>query len=383
MKSDERTITVRRAIAVTWPFPPLAVLVTCVALLGSLGPASVDRTVVSMLISVVLVVGLFTFIGNSGVFSFGHMAFMAIGAYASAILIVPPVRKEILFPAMFDVLRQAEVTPMAATFIGGLVAAAAAAIVAVPLMRLSGLTASLASFALLIMVNVVATNWKQVTNATSGISGLPGTVGVYAALLWTLGAVLLAALFVHTSSCLRLNASREDEVAARAVGIHIGKERGFAFVLSAFITGVGGGLFAQSIGSLTADSVYLTITFLVIAMLVVGGMHSLSGAVGGAVVLSLVSEFLRQMEKGVDVGAYIIEAPAGLREVGFALAMLAILIMRPAGLVGRREVPLPNRLRATRVRSDPRITADSVTQDKGQPAQSDGSNSEERGTASG
>jgi branched-chain amino acid transport system permease protein len=218
-------------------------------------------------------------------------------------------------------------------------------------MRLSGLTASLASFALLIMVNVVATNWKQVTNATSGISGLPGTIGVYSTLVWALLVMLVAAAFQRTATCRRLVASREDEVAARAIGVSVSRERGIAFVLSAFVTGVGGGLFAQSIGSLTADAVYLNITFLIIAMLVVGGIHSLSGAVAGAVVLSLVSELLRQMEKGVDVGAYIIEAPSGLREVGFALAMLIILIVRPDGLIGRREVPLPRAWANERIRA--------------------------------
>jgi branched-chain amino acid transport system permease protein len=340
-----------RAMEITWPFPPLALAVAGVAMAGSLGPASVDRTVVTMLISVVLVVGLFTFIGNSGVFSFGHMAFMAVGAYTAAILIVPPERKEILFPQMFGALRETQVEPVTATLIGGAVAAAAAAVVAVPLMRLSGLTASLASFALLIMVNVVATNWKQVTNATSGISGLPGTIGVYSTLVWALLVMLVAAAFQRTATCRRLVASREDEVAARAIGVSVSRERGIAFVLSAFVTGVGGGLFAQSIGSLTADAVYLNITFLIIAMLVVGGIHSLSGAVAGAVVLSLVSELLRQMEKGVDVGAYIIEAPSGLREVGFALAMLIILIVRPDGLVGRREVPLPRAWANKRIRA--------------------------------
>jgi branched-chain amino acid transport system permease protein len=329
-------------VVTTWPFLPLAGLVAMVALLGGLGPESVQRTVVTMLISVVLVVGLFVFIGNSGVFSFGHMAFMAVGAYTAAILLVPAERKDILFPAMFAPLRGAEASPFVATLAGGIVAAVVAAVVAAPLMRLSGLTASLASFSLLIMVNVVATNWKQVTNATSGISGLPTSIGISTTLPWALGAVLIVALYQRTGTSLPLIASREDEIAARAVGIRIARERSIAFVLSAFVTGLGGALYAQSIGSLTADAVYLDITFLIIAMLVVGGMHSLSGAVGGAVALSLIAEFLRQMEKGVDVGAYIIEAPAGLREVGYALAMLFILILRPDGLSGRREVPLPS-----------------------------------------
>lgn len=332
-------------IIASWPFLPLATFVAAIALLGGLGPESVERTVVTMLINVILVVGLFSFIGNSGVFSFGHMAFMAIGAYTAAILMVPVDRKDVLFPDMFEPLRNAEASPLVATLAGGIVAAIAAAIVAVPLMRLSGLTASLASFSLLIMVNVVATNWKQVTNATSGISGLPSSIDVSSTLVWALGAVLVVALYQRTGTSLRLIASREDDVAARAVGIQVVRERSIAFVLSAFVTGLGGSLYAQSIGSLTADAVYLDVTFLIIAMLVVGGLHSLSGAVGGAVALSLIAELLRQMEKGIDVGTYVIGAPVGLREVGYALAMLLILILRPEGLSGRREVPLPRRWR--------------------------------------
>jgi branched-chain amino acid transport system permease protein len=331
-------------LAASWPFAPLAAGVAGLSLLGALGSDALDRVVVTMLINMVLVIGLFLFIGNSGVFSFGHVAFMAVGAYICAILIVPPDRKGVLFPEMFGPLRDASVPTLPATILGGVGAAALALIVSIPLMRLSGLAAALASFTLLIVINVVSTNWEEVTNATSGISGLPGSLDVVPALGWCMAILLLAALYQATPSAFRLRGSREDGIAARAIGIRVARERRVAFVLSAFAMGVGGGLFAQSIGSITPSAFYLTITFLLIAMLVVGGMESLTGAVVGAVVLSAIAEILRRFEQGVTIGSVDLDAPSGLREVGFGVAMLLILLLRPTGLVGRREVPMPARL---------------------------------------
>ena len=89
-------------------------------------------------------------------------------------------------------------------------------------------------------------------------------------------------------------------------------------------------------------------TFLTIAMLVVGGMKSLSGAVIGTVFISAVAEALRRVEAGFHVGSILIQARSGLQEVGLGLLMLAVLIWRPKGLTGGRELALPRRLRLSR-----------------------------------
>lgn len=321
----------------------LAAVVVTVSMLGSLGPGSLDRTVVTFLVNLILVVGLYMFVGNSGVFSFGHMSFMAIGAYTAAILVIPQETKETLFATMPGFLQDASLPPIAATLVGGAVAAAAAAVLAVPLMRISGLTAALATFAVLIIVNVVARNWKEVTNASAGMSGIPASTDVVRALLFALGALVLAFVFQQTRSCLRLRGSREDELAARAIGVGVARERGISFVLSAFVVGAAGGLYAQSLGTIQPDAFYLSLTFLTVAMLVVGGLTSLSGAVIGTLVLSAFSEVLRRFEQGIDFGPVTADAPTGLREIGFALCLLAILVLRPAGIMGGREIVLPAR----------------------------------------
>jgi branched-chain amino acid transport system permease protein len=157
-------------------------------------------------------------------------------------------------------------------------------------------------------------------------------------------AIVVADLMRRSRLGLELQASREDEPAALAVAIRVGACRAAAFVASAFVVGVGGALFAGAIGSFSPDAFYLGITFMTIAMLVVGGTRSLTGAVTGVLVISVVTELLRRAEQGFDLGVVRFDGRAGLREVGLAIVFLLILIIRPRGLTGGRELRLPSRL---------------------------------------
>lgn len=258
---------------------------------------------------------------------------MAVGAYTGALLQIPPETKDVLLPDLPGFLAGAHLSAIPATIAAGLVTAGFALALAGPLMRLSGLTASLGTFVVLLIVNVVAKNWQEVTHGTAGISAVPTTTTRTSALIWALIALLAAYLFQQSASGLRLRASREDEIAARASGVRVTRERSVAWVLSAFFTGVAGALYASFLGSFNADFFFLGLTSLIVIMLVVGGSTSLAGAVVGTIVISVLAEAMRRAETEVDV--------LGLKEIGFAVAMLAILIVRPAGLTGGRELALP------------------------------------------
>ena len=286
-----------------WPLAALMAL-TCTFALAVfwLGPDSLDRVVLTMVINLIVVVGLYTFAGVSGVFSFGHAAFMAVGAYTSAILVIPPETKRYVLPDLPERLATFHVEPFFATLAGGGLAAAFALVLSLPLARLSGLTAGLATFAVLSIVNIVARNWEQVTHGTAGVSGIPTTTTIGGALAWALVAMTAAWLFQRSRVGLRLRASREDATAARSIGVAVARERTIAFVLSAFFVGVAGALFGMFIGSFNPDAFFLNITFLMIAMLVIGGTTSLAGAVVGTLVISAISEGLRRLESGVDLG---------------------------------------------------------------------------------
>ena len=281
-----------------------------------------------------LVIGLYVFVGNSGVFSFGHIAFVAIGAYTAAILRIPSGTKDALFPAMPGI----ELPSALATLVGGVAAAAVALVIAIPLMRLSGLVASLGTFAFLNIVYIVASNLDQVTGGSTGIAAVPATTTRNTALIWAVVVIFVAWGFQQTSVCLRLRGSREDEAAARSVGIGVTGERTYGFVLSAFVTGIAGGLFAQFYGTFNPNAFFVEVTFATVAMLVVGGVLSLSGAVIGSLFISWVTEALRQIEKGVDLGLVRTPELRGLQQVAIAIAMLLVLLLRPRGLTGGAEV---------------------------------------------
>jgi branched-chain amino acid transport system permease protein len=332
--SAARLVPVRAMRAMRgWQTPTLlSVLAAGVALIGWTGSSELQNTATTALIELVAVIGFYIFVGNSGIFSFGHAAFMAIGAYVASLLVIEPDQKRLLITGVPRVVASLHTGPVAASILGGLVSAAIAAAVSVPLMRLAGIAAALASFSLLGIVYTVAVHWDAVTNGPAGLVGIPQTTTLPSALAWSVGAIALAWQFQRLACCQRLRASREDEPAARAVGIGVRAERRYAFVLSAFVMGVAGGLYAQSLGTVTPSTVYLDVTFLVVVMLVVGGVGTLSGAVIGSVFISTVAEVLSRVENGLSIGGLRVHGPLGTREVGLAIVLLLGLILRPQGL---------------------------------------------------
>jgi branched-chain amino acid transport system permease protein len=149
-----------------------------------------------------------------------------------------------------------------------------------------------------------------------------------------------------------LRASREDRSAALGIGVDIHRERLVAFTVSGAISGLAGGLLVHQIGSITPSQVGLELTFLTLAMLVVGGVGSLWGATVGAVLISLLDSYLLQAENGLHLGLFKLTLPAGAADLILGVLMAAMLILRPRGLTGGREwdLSLPRALRRRRAR---------------------------------
>ncbi len=332
---------VPRVLRAVWtPLLLVVAVALAVAVVDLSGDGLLALTVTDALIRMVLVIGLYIFIGNSGVLAFGHIGFTLIGAYGTAWLTLTPFKKSfaLQLPA-FLAERQFPVVPSAIA--AALLASVVAFIVGVPIMRLGGIAASIATLAVLGMLYTFYTNWAAWTMGAATLPGLPIYVNVWVAFAWVAVAIVAAFAFQQSRLGLALRASREDEFAARASGINIWLVRLAAFVLSAFFMAIGGVLQAHFLGSIAVKSFWLALTFVSIAMLIVGGQRSLTGAVVGAAVVSTIVEVLRQFEGGVDVGAFVVQVPLGARELGIAIVMLLILVFRPSGITGGREVPWP------------------------------------------
>jgi branched-chain amino acid transport system permease protein len=320
-----------------WPLLSLLALVTVVTGVVTLGPPDMDQAVTLALINVIVVVGIYAFVGLTGVFSFGSVAFMAIGAYVAGLLTVPVATKAILLPELPGFLATAHAGTVPSLIAGGIVAAVVAFVLALPLMRMVGLSAAIATLSVLMIVYVVGKNWHSITNGTTGMNAVPVTTTTWTALTWALLAIGAVYVFQQSRVGLRLRALRDEEIAARGAGIDVARSRTAAFVVSAFVMGVGGGVYGQYMGAFTPDAFYLQTTFITLVMLIIGGVRSLSGAVAGTIVVSFVQELLVRAESG-SLG---IPARPGVAAVGVSAILLAMLIWRPSGLTGGREITWP------------------------------------------
>jgi branched-chain amino acid transport system permease protein len=312
----------------------LAVLLAAlVGLHVVIGSNEYALTITELMIRLVVVIGLSIFVGNSGIISFGHIGFMCIGAYAAAWVDADPSFKQIMLSGLPTFLRETQMGFVPAMTAAIALPALVAVVLGAAIMRLSGIAASIATFAFLIMVNSIYSNWDAVTAGVSSIIGIPTLVGPWLSLAFALAALAVAQAFQTSRWGLMLRASKDDEAAAKACGVVVVRMRLISFVISAAVVGGGGGLYAHFLGILTIDAFFLDLTFITLAMLVIGGLGDLAGAVVGVLAVTLVVQTLGALEKGVDISGVSIHLPHGAQEIGLGIFMALILILCPKGLL--------------------------------------------------
>lgn len=252
--------------------------------------------------------------GYTGLFSFGHAAFYGIGAYTAAIL----------------------ATRSGAPFwltlpLAGIVAGAFGAAIALPTLRLSGIFLALITIGFQEITYLVTLNWIGLTRGPMGIPGIPpptiggvtlsGNRGYYYLIL-ALDVLVLFVLSRIVNSRLgrAFVAIREDELAAASVGIATFPTKVLSFVIATFFAGIAGAFFAHHARFVSADSFRLDETFVILTMLIVGGMGSLLGPVIGAVFLVVLPEASRFLSE--------------YRGVVYGLILIAVILFRPEGIAG-------------------------------------------------
>jgi branched-chain amino acid transport system permease protein len=331
----------RRADPVIQLLAPIAV-VGIAAFVGTIVSTSTETYVINALVNVAIVVALYVFIGNSGVLSFGHISFVAVGAWAAGVLSMPVEEKPAIMPNLASLLRDHTIGNIWSLALAAAVGAAFALVVGLPLMRLSGLGAGIATFGVLEITHNVLRYWEKIGPGLNTFSAVPETTGLLQASLGAGLAVVVAFAYKRSRFGRLLSATREDAAAARAVGVSVYRQRLIAFVLSGALAGFAGGLYVHLL-PVNTESVYLNLTFLTLAMLVIGGATSLWGAVVGALAVSAVDSFLAEAESGIHVFGQSLDLPAGTRIVVVGALMALVLILRPAGLTGGRELTLRQR----------------------------------------
>jgi branched-chain amino acid transport system permease protein len=313
-------------------------LIIVVALIGSATSTATQQNFITALVSVAIVIGLYVFIGNAGVISFGQISFVAIGAYGAGELTIPTGPKHFVLPQLWSFTANHSVGNIPSLAIAAGLGAVYALVVGLPLMRLSGLSAGIATFAVLEITYNLVEFWPKIAPPSGQtLSLVPTSTGLTQSAAGAIIAAVAAYLYQSSRRGRLLRASREDQSAALGIGVNIYRERLVAFTLSGAICGLAGGLLVHQIGSVTPSQVYLELTFLTLAMLVVGGVGSLWGATVGAVLISLLDSYLSQAENGLHLGFFKLTLPAGAADGVLGLLMVVMLIVRPRGLTGGRE----------------------------------------------
>ncbi|MDD2189999.1 MAG: branched-chain amino acid ABC transporter permease [Eubacteriales bacterium] len=267
-----------------------------------------EITIATICINIILAVSLNLVTGFTGQFSLGHAGFMSIGAYVCAII---SMRMGSVGGFIFGMLAGA----LAAAFVGVLIG--------IPTLRLKGDYLAIATLGMAEIVRVVFLN-LEITNGAAGLNGIPRYANWLWLFLFTVLAVVLINNFIKSSPGRACIAIREDEIAAESMGINTTKYKVIAFAIGAFFAGLAGGLYSSYFYFLKPDLFGFMKSVDILVIVVLGGLGSLTGSVIAAILLALITTFLQSF--------------TAVRMIVYAALLVLIMIFRPQGLMGSKEI---------------------------------------------
>lgn len=265
------------------------------------------------LVYIVSAIGLNLVLGYAGQLSFAHSAFMGIGAYATGVLMV-----------------KAGMAFLPALLLGGIIAALVGLVVGIPAVRVRGLYLALVTIAFMYAVTWVLVHWTDLTFGANGLNvPTPSVFGValatdhlkYLVLFPVAVAMIVLAGMIVTSKLGRAFLMvRDIELAAACNGLNVMMVKAQAFAISAFFAGIAGGLFAVCVGFLVPQGFGMVSMITQFAMVLLGGLGSITGAIIGAIFISLLPELLRNAQWA--------------QEVSYGVLMIVVIVFMPNGIVG-------------------------------------------------
>lgn len=259
-------------------------------------------------INIILAVSLNLITGFTGQFSLGHAGFMAIGAYSCALITMR-------YPTVWGFL--------GGVLVGALLAAAVGFLVGLPTLRLRGDYLAIATLGMAEIIRVLLLNF-EFSNGAAGLNGIPQFVNWTWLFVFVVGTILVISNFINSAHGRASISVREDEIAAESIGVSSTKAKMLSFIIGAFFGGVAGALYASTFYFIKPDLFGFLKSIDILVIVVLGGLGSLSGSVIAAVLLALISTALQPFPE--------------VRMIIYALALVVIMIFRPQGLLGSREI---------------------------------------------
>ena len=278
--------------------------------------------------------------GVTGQFSLEPNGFVAIGAYITALFLIPAETKVDMFalvdPAPSVLAMSTSFLP--ALVIAGIVSATLAFILSVPVFRVRGDYLAIVTLGFGFIIRIFAMNSPAYTNGAMGLNDIPE----YANFLW-IGAITIATfvIMIHIINSRygrAMKAVRDDEDAAIAMGVNTYRIKTVAFMTSAFFEGIGGGLLASFLSTIAPDQFTFLLTFQLLIIIVLGGLGSMSGTLLATILVMGGMEWLRFLDDDMNIFGYHTGAHPGMRMVIFAVLLIILMLFARKGLFGDKEL---------------------------------------------
>jgi branched-chain amino acid transport system permease protein len=278
--------------------------------------------------------------GITGQLSLEPNGFVAVGAYVTALLLISSDAKldmyQLAEPSPWLLLLNTTLVP--ALFFSGVVSAILAFILAFPVFRVRGDYLAIVTLGFGFIIRVFAVNTPAVTNGAIGLNDIPSSVNLYWAGAFAMATVLIMLNIIYSKYGRGMKAVRDDEDAASAMGVNTFKIKTYAFMTSAFFEGVGGGLLAVFLTTISPDIFTFFLTFQLIIIIVLGGLGSMTGTIIGAFLVIGGGEWLRVLDEEVNFLGLHIDAHPGMRMVVFSVILIVVMIFAREGIMGKREL---------------------------------------------
>lgn len=297
------------------------------------------RIVYGAYVNLMVVLALQVFMGNARITNLSHSAFMGIGAYAAAICVTPISMKSISLPDAPWGLNAFELDPVTSALIALMITGIIAFLVGLFIVKLSGIGATIVSLAVLVIVHSLFLYRTDIFKGNQAFFGIPQLFTLDSAVILAVLMVFIVRGFRESRWGIALRASADDEIGAASMGVDVHRLRLIAWVLSCVLLAVAGIAYAYFLGTISARPFYFNHVFLTLAMLILGGMRTVTGAVLGTFLISFGLEWVRWLETGPDdVFGFDLPEALGLSGVVLGAVIVLTMALRPGGIMGDREI---------------------------------------------
>ncbi|MGI3168577.1 branched-chain amino acid ABC transporter permease [Pseudooceanicola sp. C21-150M6] len=296
------------------------------------------RILYATFVNMLVVVGLQVFTGNANLTGFSHAAFMGIAAYAAAICVTPAAMKAISLPDAPWGLNAFEMSPWAAAGMALAITGILGLLTGLFVVRLTGVGVTIVSIAILVIVHSIFLHRTDIFKGNQALFGIPKVLDLPQLTAMVIGAIFLARWFRESRWGVQLRACADDEIGARAMGVSVFRTRLIAWVLGTLFFAVAGIAYAFFLGTISARPFYFNFVFLTVAMLILGGLRSVTGAVFGTLLISIGLETVRWLETGPELVGVKLPQMLGLSGLMLGVVIVAVMAFLPNGIMGNREI---------------------------------------------